>query len=506
MRGYSCDSCERFSFKFTSMEVTIRRNAIQRVATIASWRFQLLSQEVILDRNYRRPFKLTRPPILFVPTDIGSNLFELEEDPNDFKDSKGHVLPQELRRRLDEVGWAEERGEMDPKTEWIKTPMSRLPTQQLESLSSSTDANPAPADSPSPSPSPEPSPTKTSPRDTPLTRKDSTSGGQSRAKRRPIFVATMVELFPRLAAMVKDSDFVVANGAKNLILDLMRDDPPIISRSAFNGLSGDFAEVMSAITTLRDFLHCEHILPPGTTHHVLNHLVGFLKGSMRHTEAVNPLQGYGYSAPVLAKLIPQVSKMSMRDIRRAKVDMLLLPSGSLWWNDAPQPGPMFPRSLESSYDPFATVPEPVVWVTMIRTAQNLLFLNMLRHSAQDVKIFRKNLTTLVLPINFDDLHQNAVPLTAYIPTKESAPSSPNSTLTALSLTLARSHLLLLHQVFRSMSRHLNDREELALLLDGINRILLAHGDDVGIVARAILSECQRFRDRGSRLSARQITW
>ncbi|RPD69417.1 hypothetical protein L226DRAFT_471808 [Lentinus tigrinus ALCF2SS1-7] len=468
-------------------EATMRRKAIQRVATMASWRFQLLSQEVILDRNYRRPFKLTRPPILFVPTDIGTSLFELEEDPNDFKDSKGHVLPQELRRRLSEVGWAEERGEMDPKTEWIKTPMTRLPTQQLDSLSSSSDADPAPLDSPSASPSPEPSPTRSSPRESPLARRDSTAGGQSKAKRRPVFVATMVALFPRLAAMVKDSDFVVANTAKTLILDLMRDDPPMISRSAFHQLSGEAGELMSAITTLRDFLHCEPILPPGVAHHILNHAAGYLKSAMRQTDAMNPLHGYGYSMPIIAKLIPQVSKMSMRDIRRAKVDMLLLPSGSLWWNEAPQPGPMFPTSLETNYDPFDTLPAPVVWVTMVRTAQNLLFLNMLRRNAQDVKVFRKNLSTLVLPVNFDDMQQVAIPLTAYIPYQEQARAPPNSALTALSLTLARSHLLVLHQVFRSMTRHLNDREELALLLDGINRILLAHGDDAGIVAQAMLN-------------------
>ena len=38
-----------------------------------------------------------------------------------------------------------------------------------------------------------------------------------------------------------------------------------------------------------------------------------------------------------------------------------------------------------------------------------------------------------------------------------------------------------------MSCHLNDQEELSLLLDGLHRILLAHGDDVGIVSQAILS-------------------
>ncbi|KAI0355950.1 hypothetical protein OH77DRAFT_1402071 [Trametes cingulata] len=471
----------------TSPDATIRRKAIERVATISSWRFQLMSQEVLLDRTYRRPFKLTRPPILFVPTDIGTSVFEIEEDPNDFKDSKGHVLPLELRRRLSEVGWAEERGEMDPKTQWIKTPVARLPTQQLDSLSTSTEGDGGPLESPSTSPSPEPSPTRSSPRESPLARKDSTAGTHSKAKRRPVFVATMVALFPRLSTMVKDHDFVVANTAKNLILDLMRDDPTLLSRSVFHHISGDNASLTSAVTTLRNFLHCEFVLPPGMAHHILNHLAGFLKSSMRHTEAVNPLQSYGYTSPVIAKLAPQVSKISMRDIRRAKVDMLFIPSGSLWWNETAPTGPMFPRRLEASHNPFEVVPAPVVWVTMIRTAQNMLLLNMLRRNAQDVKVVRKNLSTLVLPLAFDEHHPEPIPLSAYIPMKRPIRPPPNPSLTALSLTLVRSHLLLLHQVFRCTSRHLNDREELALLLDGLNRILLAHGDDVGVVAQAMLN-------------------
>ncbi|KAI0631245.1 hypothetical protein C8Q77DRAFT_1062302 [Trametes polyzona] len=473
--------------ELTSSEAAVRRRALERVATIASWRFQLLNQEVILDRSYRRPFKLTRPPILFVPTDIGTSAFEMEEDPNDFKDSKGHVLPLELRRRLSEVGWAEERGEMDPKTQWIKTPVARLPTTQLDSLSSNAESDAGPQESPSPSPSPEPSPTRSSPRESPLGGRDSGSITQTKAKRRPVFVATMVALFPRLSAMTKDSDFVVASTARNLILDLMRDDPSVLARSVFHDISGDTPDVVSAVTTLRNFLHCEFVLPPGMAHHILNHLAGFLKSSMKHTEAVNPLQSYGYSSPIIAKLVPQVSKISMRDIRRAKVDMLFIPSGSLWWNEAAPVGPMFPRVLEASHNPFETLPPSVVWVTMVRTAQNMLMLNMLRRNAQDVKVIRKNLSTLVLPIAYDRSDTEAIPLHAYIPAKQPTRPSPNPALTALSLTLVRSHLLLLHQVFRATSRHLNDREELALLLDGLNRILLAHGDDVGIVAQAMLN-------------------
>jgi hypothetical protein len=38
-----------------------------------------------------------------------------------------------------------------------------------------------------------------------------------------------------------------------------------------------------------------------------------------------------------------------------------------------------------------------------------------------------------------------------------------------------------------MSRHLSDRSELALFIDGLNRILLIHGDDIGIVGQALIS-------------------
>ncbi|KAI8972849.1 hypothetical protein BD414DRAFT_559591 [Trametes punicea] len=486
---------ERIPDEFTGLigddlnntDASVRRRAIERVATIASWRFQLLSQEVVLDRTYRRPFKLTRPPIMFVPTDIGTSMFEIEEDPNDFKDSKGHVLPLELRRRLSEVGWAEERGEMDPKTQWIKTPVARLPTQQLDTLSSATEGEMGPPDSPNTSPSPEPSPTRSSSRDSVIANKDHGGNTPVRAKRRPVFVATMVALFPRLSAMVKDSDFTVANTAKNLILDLMRDEPTVLSRSVFHDISGDSSRVMSAVSTLRNFLHCESILPPGMAHHILNHLAGFLKSSMRHTEAVNPLQSYGYTSPIIAKLAPQVSKVSIRDMKRAKVDMLFMPSGSLWWSDTAPSGPMFPRSLEAPRNPFDTLPAQVVWVTMVRTAQNLLLLNMLRHNTQDVKVVRKNLSTLVLPLDYDNAQNQPVPLSAYLPSNKPVRPSSNPSLTALSLTLVRSHLLLLHQIFRCTSRHLNDREELALLLDGLNRIMLAHGDDIGVVSQAMLN-------------------
>lgn len=64
--------------------------------------------------------------------------------------------------------------------------------------------------------------------------------------------------------------------------------------------------------------------------------------------------------------------------------------------------------------------------------------------------------------------------------------APNSAVSGLSLILSRSYILLVAQIFRSLPRHLNDRAELATLADGLSRILLAHGDDIGIVSQALI--------------------
>lgn len=476
-------------FIIFSAESFVRRRALQRMGTLSSWRFQLLSQEVIFDRSHRRPFKLARPPILFVSTDIGSSLFVYEEDPDEYKDSSGQVLPLELRRRLNEIGWAEESKHVDEHTQWVRTPMSLLPSQQLDRLEQ-TDESESRSPSPSPSPSPEPSPTKTRSGDLGLARKESSTGGRSQGvKRRPVFASALLSLFPRLAVMVTDRDFVVASAALDVITDFMRDDPSMLSRSVFNMLTGNEKALIMSVTTLRAFLHVKDVLPPAMAHHILNHLTGFLKSSVRHSEKSAPLQSYAYSIPIIANLVTQVSKLSMRELRRAKVDTLMIPTGSLWFPSTAPVGPLFPRTLTKSRDPFETLPADVVWITLIRISQNNLSLKMLKRNPQDIKTIRKNMTRLILPTLYDKDGESPVTLSDMLPTKAGTPTSSNDpTLYTLSLTLARSHLLLIAQVFLATSRHLNDRAELAILMDGLNRILVTHGRDIGIVAHAMIGE------------------
>ncbi|KAJ8082803.1 hypothetical protein PM082_008659 [Marasmius tenuissimus] len=115
-----------------------RLQAVKRLGTLTSWRFQVMSQPLVTDRAHR-PFKMARTPLQFVATDMGSSLFVLEIDPNEVKDKQ---FPLELRKQLAEMGWESDNSPINKQLEWIHTPMSNLPPLQIDRVegSSATDS------------------------------------------------------------------------------------------------------------------------------------------------------------------------------------------------------------------------------------------------------------------------------------------------------------------------------------------------------------------------------
>lgn len=476
----------------SSDDITRLRSA-RKVGTLINWRFQILSQNVIVDRAHRS-FKLTRAPLPFLATDMGTSLYVQTEDFSESKDKDN--IPGELRKRLAEIGWAEEDASVvDPRQQWIKTPMSILPIHRLERMDvlmgeqlpptgGSTSVNVTPL------PSPRKTPKEPLEEPNPLLRRNSSSGGPlHNQKRRAIFVPPLTSVFRRVASLVYDSNYAIASTARTIIWDLMRGDPALLTRPVLEQLSGDNKDVVAATSTLAAFLQMRRVLPPPLTHNLFNNLAGFLKHSAKQSESHEALYDFGLVMPILSMLTTQVSGMSFREIRRAKIEPLLIPSGSLWFPTSAPKGPMFPRYLEEIGNPFEDVPSQLVSITMIRTAQNLLFLSVLKRNQQDVQVVRKNLSRLVLPSKDSHLQDLPLEMRDFAPQSRDVSEAPksNKTLDALSLVLSRSYLLLVAQVFRSMSRHLSDRNELAVLVDGLNRILLAHGDDIGIVGQSLIA-------------------
>ena len=471
-----------------------RLEAVRKVSILINWRFQIVSQNILTDRTHR-PFKLARGPLPFIATDLGTNLYVHVDEPNENRD--GEDVPMELKKRLAELGWVEEgAGVVDQRQMWIRTPISLLSASQLDCLAGGS----GDYEAPSPTPSPHPSPKKWMAQQmqlqaeeaVALLRRNSSSGGPMNVvKRRAVFVPSLTVIFRRLATLVYDPNFAVASAARMTLLDLMRNDPGILTRPAFDLFVGEHKDIQSAISTFSAFLHTRSVLPPALTHHIFNNIAGFLKMAARDVEMSSALHDFGQSIRILTSMATQVSDMSVREIRRSKIDPLMIPSGSLWYSSSAPTGPMFPRNFETSDNPFGPALQNLISITMVRVSQNMFFLSMLKRNYRDVQVVRKTMSRLVLPSLEADEIQRALEIQDFIPRKHvpsDRPSSRNSTVDDLSLMLARSYILLVAQIFRSMSRHLSDRDELGVLVDGLNRTLLVHGDDINIVSQVLIGK------------------
>ncbi|EIW78652.1 hypothetical protein CONPUDRAFT_108623 [Coniophora puteana RWD-64-598 SS2] len=517
---------EVIKYQLLSNDVSSKLDSIHKINTLVSLRFQLLSQPFLPDRQWRRPFRLARDPLIFVMTDIGSSQYVREENEDDNEDG----LPFELRRRLSEVGWMDDDKPADHKRDWVLTPLTLLPSHLADRGASLAGAGTtggglvtSGSGTLSAPPSPTSSPAKSRPNsDTSgdvaavaLARNvsDPTKRG---VKRRAVFIPALAAVLPHLAVLTLDPDPGVSSEARQSITELMRNEPGLLSRPIFDLLAaGDSAQTFRVLTAL---LHVRTHLPHAMAHAIFNHVTGYLKYLAREADAAaalgpdagQALRVFAASVGVLAQLVPQVSELSIREIRRAKVDMFLLPTGALWFGAGAPASALFPRRPPYTDDPAESV-QSVGAVTMLRLAQNMFFLALLKRHPRDVGVIRKGMSRLSLPpIDFEGPDRyggfgayahaaKTLELKDFVPKRlaiRQAMARKSSVVHGMSVALSRSYLLLLSQIFRSMSRHLSDRGELAVFIDGINRILLAHGDDTGIVVQsmiALMIASTRFR-------------
>ncbi|EJD42007.1 hypothetical protein AURDEDRAFT_89881 [Auricularia subglabra TFB-10046 SS5] len=506
-----------------SAVASVRRKAVRRISALFAWRFQIMSQAFISDRSRRRPFHTTRRALSFVPVDVGSGNFVLEENEAELKARFGDALPRDTIRRLLEIDWVQENKPPDKRLELIRTPFSVLPSSQLDrGIEAAPETQPSPSASSSrihTSSSGNLSPS--SPGGSPgkphlMRRKSSTSSSIGVVKRRPVFVQTLLGVLPALAVSVRDADVFTSSAARDLLVDFMREDAGTMCRPLMDTISSDGLKIVQVIDDIRAFLHVQQILPPAMSHIVFTHLAGFLRGVSRVEKdkalmPANNLLTFAYTVPILAKLVAQVSNLSAQDLRRAKAEVFLLPSGPLWFSSAAPLGPMFPRDLDEAgnvpqRDTLDEIPPALVAMTMIRTSQNMLLLSLLKRNPQDITVVRKNLNRLVLPTREASSGLKQLVVGDFIPRSPEAMRNKGKDLglARISIALSRSYLLLVAQIFRCLPRTLSDRAELGRLLDGVNRILLTHGDDIGIVSHALIAcmvATTRFRRLFSSSSA-----
>lgn len=447
---------------------------MDRLTKLFSWRYQVLMQPVITDRAHRRPFKSGRPPLSFVPTDIGSQTFIADRVEEVEKLQFASTLPPEIRRRLIDLGWDRDTTKENKTTTQSMAPLSVVPSDRLAVTENAVASTPV---------------TEAGSKGL-LRRKSSSGGTQGGGKRRPIFVPSIASQLNTVLQLTMSTDPEIANVARPFIVEVLRDDPGLFARPILEQLS-DLQSVATSISSFERALRLQAVIPSAFSHLVFNHLAGLLKTLTREVDVTGAPIIYAYSLPPISVSASLVSGISIRELRKAKLDSMLLPSGSLWFSEQMLPGPMFPRSLPPVSDPFQSLPPALVAITMVRTAQNVMLAALLKRDPKEVHSVRKSFTNFVLPsLGNETQSKQRKELVDHLPDRtatlrpQSSPAQRN--LHLISLALSRSHLLLVAQVFRCLSRQTTDYQEISQLLDGVNHILLRHGNDLGIVTHAMI--------------------
>ncbi|KAG8919843.1 hypothetical protein FRC01_001070 [Tulasnella sp. 417] len=451
----------------SSPHASVRANAVTLVSKLFGWRLQILSQTFIFDRSRRRPFRMTRRPISFVASDVGTARYVPPELPEQARLQVGASLPPELRGRLLDLGWAENRDEEEQEAQrWDRAPISLLPSTDLELLGINQSKG-----------STESAGDAEGGRNKGLLRRKSSGAGHiSGMRKKGIFVPPLLSLVPLIATLLTDPDMTVSSISNDLIMTLMKDDPVLLVRGLMEDMSDAMQDHEQTLNTLRLFAHAQERLPPGLAHHIFNHLAGLVRTTARQSNQ-DVAFVVARCLPILVDLVPQVCEMSYRELCRNKLDPLILP------NLAP-----IPSGLKLTARPSMT--PGLMQSAMTRTAQNLILFNVIQQSPKDINAIRKPYSQIAqLAVELEDV-QDLRPTTIsdYVPNRKRSPHTAEE-MQYLRMTspLARSYLLMCTEMFKSLSRHLNNHSELGKYMDGINRIMLRRGNDLGIVSLALIA-------------------
>lgn len=156
------------------------------------------------------------------------------------------------------------------------------------------------------------------------------SATQDAVSQPPVFSSLFVAALGRqLSNLIHDLDGSLAATSRETLLTIGREDPSLIARPLVIQLGVEGVDVPQILSSLRNLLSAQHDLPPAFSHFVFNHLAGLLKGLAKVGDAKS-LETYSLVLPLMADLSPQVTELSIRELRRNKADLLCLPTGAFW--------------------------------------------------------------------------------------------------------------------------------------------------------------------------------
>lgn len=412
-----------------------RCKALLKLAMMYGYRFQILNQDSITDRR-GAVFKFAGKQLEFILTEVGSAEWVVPRDAQDAALQKyGRGLPLELRQRLLELGWSED--DTMKSSDYERIPVTLLPPATSTEHADQRDRAPSPSPSPTPSPAAKGRPVT-------LSRTVSNSSMQSitNKTRRAVLPPIVTALINEQARLLLDSDDVATDSMSyELIRMLEREDPTLFARPVTENFPFDLPSSLARLNAVVT------APTPSFAYVAINSLIGFLKMMVRN-DPVYPQWSLVLST--ISRIIPHVSELSLRDIRKSKAEYVLLP-GAIHEDDSG-----FKLHTPWQQD-----------ILDVQTAQLVILTGVLRANPRDVYLIKKMLFNLQVQASFTHL------------------------------PFARAWLELAVVLFSGLNSNYNDRAELRHFLNNISSVLALHGTtDIVVAALSMraLSICStRFR-------------
>lgn len=411
-----------------STNAEVRCQALHNISILFAWRNQILSQPIFTSR--RGPlFHFPAKTLEFVPTEIGSSKWVSPQDVQDTQLQKfGQTLPLELRQRLNELGWSDE-DELKGNSDWEQTPVSSLPGLAFQSdgnlINGSSSGRPS-------------SPVES------LVRKGSnaSAGSSSNKRRKAIFAPLFVNMtYDQMTILAGEVDGPISATSLEVVRLLQRDDVVSFLRPFTERMKDQFLNAMERLDRVTN------VLTPGFAYSAINAIVGYLKSSLKANADV---EYWDIALASVVRLVPSVSEISLRDIRKNKAEHVLLPA-----------------SIHEEDGGFRIHAPWRRGQRGVQTAQLLILNEILKVNPREVYLVKKMLHNLHIQSSINHL------------------------------PFARAWLVLVLTLFSFVNRNYNDRAELRHFLSNVGDILLLHGQsDLVIVAHAmrIFTLCSaRFR-------------
>ncbi|KAI8070898.1 hypothetical protein BC940DRAFT_294706 [Gongronella butleri] len=411
--------------EFYSADAIQRNDALVKLASLNTYRLNILSQEYIHISSKRRPFQgdggaFSTP---FVPADLGSDQLTMDEPRWMAKLKNASNFPIELKRQIQELGWDDEdKGEEYEALKKVLTPLVLLPTMYLDEAYETQDETDvtammaaqqqqasaaAAAVTTSSSVATAAAAAAAAAASASNGNKNNSSTGMmpdgtswvtyiskmvARRKRATVVPAVNASFFCMIDSLC-DNFGGVHNSLRETLEKFLRDDPDLFLRGFLSDLGKSNANKQrDALTRLYALVHMQAKLPPGLTHTLFNHLAGMLKWLCReHTKQTNPML-MCLIHPILAQLVLSTNELSMRDFRKNKIEAVLTSTGRFWFV-VEQPVAMFPRRLNDPRTSFTIldIPDELFAVATLRISHIQFLSNFLIRYPREVYAVKKSL-------------------------------------------------------------------------------------------------------------------